>query len=175
MINRSIYEIEIALAKSDTFNYLRNIVAFNVTGSNAQLRIGHECDMLVLSKSGYLTEIEIKRTWQDFLNDFKKKHNHDGRGIMKYFYYCVPQNMVEKVYDKLDENKTDYSGVITYDEDLNLNFKGYRYVDHLDNVKYFTREMHPHRKLFIEEQLQVARFGAMRAIMLREKLIPKIE
>ena len=84
---RTLYEIEVALSKSDAFNFVRNIIAFNVNGMSDSLSIWHECDMLVLSKSGYLTEIEIKRSWADFLADFKKRHTHEGRGIIKYFYY----------------------------------------------------------------------------------------
>lgn len=70
---RTLYEIEVALSKSDAFNFVRNIIAFNVNGMSDSLSIWHECDMLVLSKSGYLTEIEIKRSWADFLADFKEK------------------------------------------------------------------------------------------------------
>ena len=62
---RTLYEIEVALSKSDAFNFVRNIIAFNVNGMSDSLSIWHECDMLVLSKSGYLTEIEIKRSWAD--------------------------------------------------------------------------------------------------------------
>lgn len=167
---RSLYEIEVTLSKYRQFNYIRNIVAFNVNGEGTKLSIWHECDMLVLSSSGYLTEIEIKRSWTDFLADFKKNHEHKSN-LIKYFYYCVPECLKERVYDKLSELKIEYTGVITYDEELNINIGGYRYIDHLDKVKYITREMHPHRKLFIEERLQVARFGAMRAILLKEKLI----
>ena len=74
---RTLYEIEIALSKHDSFNFIRNIIAFNVNGLSASLNIFHECDMLVLSKAGYLTEIEIKRSWSDFLADFKKTHSHE--------------------------------------------------------------------------------------------------
>lgn len=69
---RTLYEIEVALAKSEQFNYVKNIVAFNVNGIGSNLLICHECDMLVLSKSGYLTEIEIKRSWSDFIADLAK-------------------------------------------------------------------------------------------------------
>ena len=74
--NRTLYEIEVALAKLPEFDYRKNIVVFNVQGISRLMPIYHECDMLVCSKSGYLTEIEIKRSWSDFLADFKKKHNH---------------------------------------------------------------------------------------------------
>ena len=168
---RTLYEIEIALSKHDSFNFIRNIIAFNVNGLSASLNIFHECDMLVLSKAGYLTEIEIKRSWSDFLADFKKTHSHEGNGIIKYFYYCIPSCLLQQAYDKLDELKASYTGIITYDEDMNITLHGHRCVTHDGNYSYHFVEQHPYRKLFLEEQLQVARFGAMRAIKLKEKLI----
>ncbi len=161
---RSLYEIEVALAKTDVFNYIRNIVAFNVNGESAKLPIWHECDMLVLSKFGYLTEIEIKRSFSDFLADFKKKHHHENMGIIKYFYYCVPEKIYEKVHDELSKRDVEYSGIITFDEKLKI-------IHHGHDRNESIREIRPNRKLSPDEQLQVARFGAMRAVILKEKLI----
>ena len=171
--SRAQYEIEVALAKTKEFSFITNIVAFNVNGQSDLLSIWHECDMLVLSKSGYLTEIEIKRSWSDFLADFGKDHKHEGRGLIKYFYYCIPLSLLEKAYGKLEEKECTYSGIITYDESLNIAINGFRYNDG-HSYRYMNRVMHPNRKLFIEEQLQVARFGAMRAVILREKLTKKM-
>ena len=166
---RKLYEIEVALAKSEQFNYVKNIVAFNVNGIGSNLLICHECDMLVLSKSGYLTEIEIKRSWSDFIADFSKKHSHENMGIIRYFYYCVPECIVDKVYEKLKSIDMSYSGIITYDEDLKVKVKGAL----IDN-SYVVKQINPSRKLFLEEQLQVARSGAMRSVLLKEKLIKSI-
>lgn len=79
--------------------------------------------MLVLSKNGYLTEIEIKRSWEDFLADFKKKHKHNSE-LIKYFYYCVPISLLDKVYDYLYDNDIEYSGIITYTEDALIEMHG---------------------------------------------------
>ena len=166
---RTLYEIEVALAKSEQFNYVKNIVAFNVNGIGSNLLICHECDMLVLSKSGYLTEIEIKRSWADFIADFSKKHSHENMGIIRYFYYCVPEYIVDKVYEKLKSIDAKYSGVITYDENLKINVKGALIDDY-----HVVRQINPNRKLFLEEQLQVARYGAMRSVLLKEKLIKSV-
>lgn len=168
---RKLYEIEVALSKCDEFNFVRNIVAFNVKGLGTSLNLQHECDMLVLSKSGYLTEIEIKRTWADFLADFKKEHKHDGRGLIKYLFYCVPEGLREKVYEKLEEQNVCYTGIVTYDEDLNIKRHGCRVKDEDGVYSYHFKEMHPYRKLFLEEQLQVARYAAMRVVGLKEKII----
>lgn len=146
----SLYEIELALCKSKYFSYLRNIIAFNVNGISSKLGIWHECDMLVLSKNGYLTEIEIKRSWEDFLADFKKKHKHNSE-LIKYFYYCVPISLLDKVYDYL------------YDNDIDGESVSYHY--------YHAMLTNNYRKLFLEEQLELARYGAMRAVMLKEKVV----
>lgn len=159
---RTLYEIEVALSKTDKFNYIKNIVAFNVNGLGQTLLIQHECDMLVLSKSGYLIEIEIKRSWEDFKADFKKKHTHDNMGIIKNFYYCIPLSILDKVQEFFKNKAIKFSEIITYDEDLNIEF---RPIKGKEYVPYFN-----YRKLFLEEQLQVARFGAMRAIKLKEKI-----
>lgn len=181
---RDISEIETALARNSQFDFTKNIVVFNVKGSSEKLPIYHECDMLVLSKSGYLTEIEIKRSWNDFLADFKKKHNHHNFPIVKYFYYCVPVSIFEKVRDKLEKtynekNKSDgfdYTGIISYDEDLNLTFYGRR-VKWFDsgNVEPTYYSIFPsmigYKRLFLEQRLELARLGAMRIVTLKEKII----
>ena len=177
---RDLLEIETALARHDKFNFTKNIVAFNVKGISENLPIYHECDMLVLSKSGYLTEIEIKRSWSDFLADFKKKHNHNNYPIIKYFYYCVPLSIYEKVRDKLEErynsrtgNDTfNYTGIITYDEDLNFVINGHRFqVFYTDEMKETYPQMLGAKKLYLEQQLELARLGAMRAVTLKENII----
>ena len=174
---RSLYEIEVALSKTKDFNFVKNIVAFNVNGETDLLPLWHECDMLVLSKSGFLTEIEIKRSWTDFKNDFKKKHHHEGRGLIKYFYYCVPKSILEQCYDLLVEQGNDfqYSGIITYDEDLYIEMHGKKIIPWGGGPHYYKIiPILGFRKLFLEEQLQVARYGAMRSIMLKEKLIKQL-
>lgn len=159
---RTLYEIEVALAKTPDYSFVKNIVAFNVNGLGKSLLIQHECDMLVLSRSGYLTEIEIKRSWEDFKADFKKKHNHESMGIIKNFYYCVPISILDKVMAYLADKERSFNCIITYDESLIIRHHMVKVGKYAPNFEY--------RKLFLEEQLQVARFGAMRAIRLKEKI-----
>ena len=172
--SRSLYEIEIALARR--FEYVKNIVVFNVIGMSETLPFQHECDCLVLSKAGYLTEIEIKRSWQDFLNDFKKK-NRQREDIIKYFYYCVPEKLLDKVYEKLDEEREKdkdfiYSGIITYDEDLILKEWQFRYKLGIVDGKfsYSTPALH-NKKLYLEQQLALARLGCIKTIKEKKKVI----
>lgn len=167
--NRTQYEIELSLANYKDFDFRKNIIAYNVLGENSLLPIFHECDMLVLSKSGYLTEIEIKRSWSDFLADFKKDHSHEGRGLIKYFYYCIPECMLNDAYDVLQKNNRQYTGIITYNEELKIKLNPARF-DLFSPPSFGFRNMGG-RKLFLEEQLQVARYGSMRAVMLRQKVV----
>lgn len=158
---RSLTEIEIALAESDYFNFVRNTVAFNVLGESSRLPLFHECDMLVLRPSGYLIEVEIKRSWSDFLADFHKRHHHGsyaGENLLKELWFCVPSGCLEDAQKKLEEGKQAYSGIVTYDEELKLRFVG-------------GAPLPVYRKLTAEERFQVARFGAMRCVQLRKKLI----
>lgn len=177
--NRTLYEIEVALAKLPEFDYRKNIVVFNVQGISRLMPIYHECDMLVCSKSGYLTEVEIKRSWGDFLADFKKKHNHHNYPIIKYFYYCVPESIFEKVQDRLEKEYDDhkehgfnYTGIYTYDEELNFKKYGHRFKYKFDDK---LRELYPQmigaEKLFLEQMCELGRLSSMRVIGLKEKII----
>ena len=66
----SIEEIELSIMKYPDFNFRQNLIVFRVTGGSNV--VNHECDFLIMTRVGYLTEIEIKRSYADFLNDFKK-------------------------------------------------------------------------------------------------------
>ena len=57
--------------------------------------VNHECDMLIVTKNCYLTEVEIKISLSDLKADFKKEHQHKDENI-KNFYYAFPEEMKEK-------------------------------------------------------------------------------
>ena len=161
----SIYEIENLIAKSKDYNYIKNIVAYNVIGESENLRIGHECDVLVCSKAGYLTEIEIKRSWADFLADFAKDHDHSSE-LIKNLYYCVPLCLKDKVIEFLrnvpEDRKNDFrysAGVITYSEDGVL------------TTWCVARPNWIAKKLFIEQRFEMARLEAMRVVKLKDRIV----
>lgn len=85
----------------------------------------HECDIIIVSKSKYLTEIEIKRSFSDFLADFKKSHHHDNDCRIKNFYYCLPESIVDKAMEFLKEKVEDKTikqlpAVLKYNEKAQL-------------------------------------------------------
>ena len=161
--NLSLYEMELAIARSREFNYTQKLVVYNVVGTSSILPIWHECDVLVCTNVGYLTEIEIKRSYADFLNDFKKDHDHHSKYI-KRFYYCVPSKIKDKVISYLDtfENRDDYrvgAGIIVISEDR-----------WLTEVRA-SKENKDALKLSTEQMLYLARLGSMRVMSLKRKII----
>ena len=70
--NLSISQIHLALRNSGIWNKRSDIMIPNLSWG----LLDYEADFVVLSKSGYLTEVEIKRSWEDFKADFNKKHKH---------------------------------------------------------------------------------------------------
>jgi len=64
--------------------------------------VNHECDMLIVTKNRYLTEVEIKISLSDLKADFKKEHQHKDENI-KNFYYAFPEEMKEKALELIPE------------------------------------------------------------------------
>lgn len=89
-------DIEIALA--NRFEYYRNVIVPNVSYG---LHI-HECDLLILSKNNYATEIEIKISKSDLRADSKKKHGHYSNKIKRLFF-AVPENLKEDALKLIPE------------------------------------------------------------------------
>jgi hypothetical protein len=88
---------------------------------------GYSADVLGVNEERMI-EIEIKTTFQDFKNDFKKyKHSvytnyfgvdHTTQWVPNHFYYAVPSDLVEKVANHLgcvDRQNVDLYGIICSD------------------------------------------------------------
>lgn len=71
-----------------------------------------ESDFITIDRENYITEIEIKCSKWDYLNDFKKEDKHQAiqqlriTDIPNYFYYVMPENMIEQ------NNIPEYAGLI---------------------------------------------------------------
>jgi hypothetical protein len=85
-------EIEIKVASH--FNYRQNIIVPNVSWG-----VGlHECDLLIIRKSGYGIEVEIKVSKSDLKADAKKPHQHTDRmGRLSELYFAIPNYMKDCV------------------------------------------------------------------------------
>ena len=145
----TVKDIQALLA--EYFGIRNNIIVPNVSWG----LLDYEADLLVMNKTGYVTEIEIKRSWSDFLADFKKDENAHKSEIIYQFWYCVPDSLYKDCIDKLKEvypDSLDRPNVISYSDSGVLNFHG-------KTASYCRGK---HRKMFLEEQLKLARLGAMR-------------
>lgn len=101
-------EMEILIA--DYFNYNSNIklIVPNVYWGQ---KFMHECDILMMTAAGYLTEIEIKVSLSDLKKDKEKEHGHNSIEI-KYLYFAIPEYLEKHV-----EHIPDRAGIIVIRED----------------------------------------------------------
>lgn len=165
----SIEKIELAIMNNSLFNFRQNLIVFRV--SDFSQVVNHECDCLIMSKAGYLTEIEIKRSYADFLADFKKNHEHQDPHI-KEFFFLVHESFAEKVFNKLVEIKHYPTAILSYNDECEIkvaygrNRPTFATMDFI----YYGNTLNP-KKLFFEEQFQLARLGAMRYKTMTQNLI----
>jgi hypothetical protein len=81
---------EIACRPSSPFRQRRNyLVIPNVSWGF----LNYEADMLVISKSKYATEIEVKVSMADWKKDFEKYKHNDVDERIKYQYYAAPYEL----------------------------------------------------------------------------------
>lgn len=81
-------KIEIALA--NFFDFRRNIIVPNVSWG----LLTHECDLLVITKSGYASEVEIKVSKSDLKRDLLKSHGHYSN-LIKRLFFAIPEGLVK--------------------------------------------------------------------------------
>ncbi len=146
-------EMEIALAS--WFDYRQNLIVPNVYwGMNM-----HECDLLVVSRVGYVTEVEIKVSRADLRKDAEKKHGHNGGRVIKFLYFALPESLKEAALEFVPER----AGILTVWDDRDHGLRVRRVRDALPN-KVAT-------KMSDSERYKVARLGALRIWNLKRKLL----
>jgi len=147
----SYLDIELAIAKY--YDTRQHIIVPNFY-INFGTSADHECDLIIIKRSGYAEEIEIKMSKSDLKADFKKKHGHvDER--LQYLYYAMPIELYEQCEGLIPE----YAGVFTITK--------YEDIGFARCVKSAPKKQC--RKLTINEQLKIARLGVMRIWNLKQK------
>ena len=144
-------EMEIHLAKH--FNIRTHLIVPNVSWG---LSI-HECDLLILSKAGYATEIEIKISKADLKKDKFKSHGHLSKKI-KNFYYAVPEKIA---IEYVEEHVPERAGIIV------VNAKGRckivrKCIVNKDAIKFSEKDRY-----------KMARLGALRIWNLKKNVVKK--
>jgi hypothetical protein len=143
--------IDMELAIANLFGIRQHIIVPNLSWGFAN----HECDLAVIRPSGYLVEVEIKRSVSDFRADFSKKHNHDDKRI-KELFYAFPEELIKHVESEVPANW----GIICV---------------YFLRTKYYARIIrNPVPKqncvpLNDSEQLKIMRLGCMRIWKLKQR------
>ena len=134
--------------------------------------LNYEADLVVINKTGYMREYEIKRSFKDLKADFKKKCYHDAEQVYQFFY-VLPISIKEKALELFRMHQTDDAyikafgistecheslpAVIFYNDDGYIVYRT-RFSGHLCGN---------HRKLFLEEKLTITRLLSIRYWKLR--------
>ena len=153
--------IDIELAIMNHFNFSQKLIVPNITN----FLLSFECDMFILSNSGYATGFEIKVSKNDLKNDLNKRHilglgkQKNGKtgleyyfGKFKYFNYAVPELLQEEAFKQIPS----FCGLYIAEEKT---LQQVRQPKKLFNYKFTDKERY-----------DVARLGAMRIYNLKRKI-----
>lgn len=143
--------IDIELAVSRYFNPRINVMVPNVSWG---MKL-HECDVLVLTKSGYAYEVEIKTSLADLKRDMEKNHHH-AHAKIKRLYFAIPEKLL-KHQDLVPE----HAGIL-YVRDSNWEWNtAKKFREAKDTGKYQWTEV---------EKMKLLRLGCLRIWTLKRKL-----
>jgi hypothetical protein len=147
-------DIEVVLARH--FNYRANIIVPNVSWG---LGLRYEADLVVLRKSGYADEIEIKVTASDIKADLKKKVQHDS-AFFRRLWFAVPAGLED--HPDIPER----AGIIC------ISGRATRYKpDGLGVTIIRQAKIRKHcRKMDERKKMKLLSLGCMRIWSLKEKL-----
>ena len=96
----SVPQIQLALRDSFLFDQRSSVVVPNISWG----MLPYEADLIGISAHKQVTEVEIKRSLSDLRADYRKGHRHDAPCVT-YFYYCVPESLVEQAKKVIFENE----------------------------------------------------------------------
>jgi hypothetical protein len=138
---------DLAMGDSAPFSYQRYLCVPNVSWGF----LNYEADLLVVTESGYLKEVEIKISVSDLKRDLKKKKHDSWENPLNpvcELIYAMP----EFIWNAVKETPPIpfYAGVIIIDESGR-----HSYVKRPERNKFS-------RPLFIEEKAKLSRLAHMR-------------
>lgn len=82
----------------------------------------YESDFIYITKSGYLTEVEIKVDINDFRSDFNKKVYHSSP-LVSALYYAFPEELYKKYEDEIHDKTAGIAGIIMVSYDCKVKAK----------------------------------------------------
>ena len=127
----------------------------------------YEADVLVVRESGYCIEFEIKQSFADFKNDFKKHKWQAGLSKkIKEFYYVFPAELWHKRENDIRILLPDFAGVIVVYNGNSYDLPNTKKIKSATPNKYAI-------PLSSTQMYNVARLGTMRIWKLKRRLISK--
>jgi len=140
-------EIETRIARY--FGIRANVIVPNVSWG----LLTYEADMLIMPISGVMYEVEIKVSKGDLIADKKKNHKHCSE-LIRGIYFAIPEKLKPHI-----EHIPEKAGILVVDKTGR--------VEKLRGIKINKTS----RKLSEQERFTLARLGAMRVWILKEKLV----
>jgi hypothetical protein len=147
-------EIEILLA--NFFEYRRNLVVPNISWGMGL----HECDLLVLSQKGYLTEIEIKISKADLIRDKLKDHGHRST-LLRRLYFAIPIKLMPFI-----EHVPERAGIIVVEKYMSSTglWRPTAHIKRAATINVSAPKATP------EQRFNMARLGALRIWSLKSAI-----
>ena len=157
--------IEMEIALMQFLNVRQNVIVPNVSwGMYLGKQQLHECDLLVLSKNNYATEIEIKITKADLIADRKKYHKHKHTHIAR-LYFAVPEHL-----EKFSlQNIPSEAGLYIVKKIDGLSLQDQFKVNLIKQCKRNTCAI----KWTDKQRLKLAHLGTMRILNLKKRIAIK--
>ena len=140
---------EIETAVAGYFDPRRSLIVPNVWWG---LGLNHECDVFVLTKSGFAYEVEIKTSRADLKRDLLKRTQHASNLIRK-LYFALPQ-AIEASTSLIPER----AGILI------VGTKGHVFKRREAQINPTAKPLRP------ETQLKLAHLGTMRIWALKRDL-----
>jgi hypothetical protein len=144
-------DIEVAVAH--WADYRTNLVVPNVAWG---MGLRYEADIIVLRKSGYGVEVEIKVSKSDLKRDEKKMHAHGGQNYhgpvwIRQTFFAVPPALKDLVKPEFGVLVVDDAGIASQYRDAPINTEAV--------------------PLDVKGRLKLARLGCMRIWTLKKRLL----
>ena len=133
--NLSVRQIELLLHDSGIWNKRQDIMIPNLSWG----LLNHEADFVAITKSGYLTEVEIKRSFADLKADFKKDVFHRDERVY-HFMYCLPISIKDKALHLFHENYGKIAKLYGHNEDYKYANEFFPFVLWYDENGNLTKE-----------------------------------
>lgn len=155
-------ELEIKLMRY--FNITQNVIVPNVFKG---IGISYEADLVVLSKNGYATEIEIKTSRKDLLKDKNKKEYHNSN-LFKYLFFAVPESLKIVALKEIPKN----AGLFLVRKKMEIKVNKVIYRQEIMLVKPAIKNVNC-VKWDNSQRENLMRLGTMRILGLKEKILKK--